>query len=122
MYTRRGLGPVLFLFAICMALVAFVGVAGASYPPPKLAGIVGVPLITDPLHHISGVVAVPPSKMRARSQASSRFDGGLTPPLFGPNVDASLNDPSAQNETTIAINPEDDQRVIAAANDYRLSL
>src|SRR5437867_7408663 len=75
------------------------------------------------LHHLSGVVAIPPRQVQA--EAAARERGGnliLNPPLFGPNVDATLNNPAAQNETTIAINPEDGQRIIASANDYRANL
>src|SRR4051794_32848819 len=84
------------------------------------------PLITDPLHHLSGVIAVPPQSMMGQAKQGGgilhELAGLLTPPVWGPNVDASLNNPAVQNETTIAINPEDSQRVIASANDYRANL
>src|SRR5437868_4052214 len=102
------------LVAVCSCLCVAVlfgllaapgGTAGAAYPLVAQ----GQPLITDPLHHLSGVVAIPPAQIIAHSKRADSVSGLLsllTPPIFGPNVDASLNNPSAQNETTISINPE----------------
>src|SRR5438105_4028888 len=93
--------------------------------------------VRDRLHHLSGVVAVPPSQMMAPRVIGARplhptpntqhlspnaYHPLSLPPLFGPNLDASLDDPSTQNETTIAISPDDSRRVITSANDYRAGL
>ncbi|MGI8586155.1 MAG: Kelch repeat-containing protein [Chloroflexia bacterium] len=99
-----------------MGLVGLSRTAGAALPTEQ-----SVPRIADRFHHLSGVVAVPPAEMLGQGLGERR-NVLLTPPVFGPNVSASLNDPSAQNETTIAINPDDSQRVIASANDYRCNL
>jgi hypothetical protein len=84
----------------------------------------------DPYHHLSGVVAVPPSLMIAGSGQNhvggagtqGKWAGPLTPPIFGPNVDATLNNAADQNETTVSIDPDSDQIIIGSANDYRASL
>jgi hypothetical protein len=69
------------------------------------------------------VVAVPPeTMMRSVDNELDKLWGPLNPPVFGPNVDASLNNSANQNETTISIYPGDNQRVIASANDYRANL
>ncbi|HUS14694.1 MAG TPA: S-layer homology domain-containing protein [Chloroflexia bacterium] len=107
------------LFVVAALGVAALGIGNPSYAAQPSAP--GSPRITDPLHHLSGVIAVPQALMRNLAGPRGVF-GPLTPPVFGPNVDASLGNPSAQNETTIAINPEDNQRVIASANDYRCGL
>jgi hypothetical protein len=84
------------------------------------------PNIADPYRRISGVIAVPPAEMmRPGSGGDPSWLGplsSLVPPVFGPNVDASLNNTANQNETTVAIDPENDQRVIVSANDYRTNL
>ncbi len=116
----------------CLLISAGVALSGASCPVGGANSAMAAPKQTtlDPrLHHLSGVVAIPP--WQVEGEAAVRALGGdlghdlkqlLTPPTFGPNVDATLNNPAVQNETTIAINPEDDQRIIASANDYRANL
>src|SRR5947209_7609515 len=102
--SRPGLA---LLLAACLACLAFVGVAGAAYPAMPAARASQAALITDPLHHISGVVAVPPRSLKSKVQSpkssgpefglrslDSGLGGGV---VFGPNVDATLNNPSAQN-------------------------
>src|SRR5215212_11722169 len=101
MNTKSGPGPVLCVLAAAMALIGFVGVAGAAYPASVTGSSPQWPGISDPLHGISGVVAVPQSQMRD-GQASRGLVERLTQSVFGPNVDASLNQASVQNETTIA--------------------
>jgi hypothetical protein len=78
---------------------------------------------------MSGVVAIPPQKVLAdaafnalHGDLGKPIKDALNAPLFGPNVDASLNNPAAQNETTIAINPENSQQIIGSGNDYRANL
>ena len=111
------------LVSLILVAAGWMGAAHAARPAPGSAGGPGgQPVITDPYHHLSGVVAVPIEQMRGPANPPGGWAGGLTPPIFGPNVDASLNNAADQNETTIAINPEDDQRVIASANDYRAGL
>ncbi|HMA35486.1 MAG TPA: sialidase family protein, partial [Chloroflexia bacterium] len=118
----RVLVLMLALGGLCWVGLAGGGVGAETAPTAQLAAVgSGPPLITDPLHHLSGVVAVPARRVLGAPGARGPW-GPLTLPVFGPNVDASLNNPAAQNETTIAINPEDDTRVIAAANDYRCNL
>ncbi len=82
--------------------------------------------IVDPYKRLSGVIAVPPAEMmRPGSGGDPSWLGPLSPlvpPVFGPNVDASLNNPANQNETTVAVDPENDQHVIVSANDYRANL
>jgi hypothetical protein len=112
----RGIGLLLGAMLAGLGLLGLVAGAGASTPLPLAA-----PIITDQFHHLSGVLLYPPDRMRA-DQPLSGWAGPLTLPSFGPNVSASLNNTGAQNETTIAINPEDDQRLIASANDYRCNL
>jgi len=85
------------------------------------AGGSGQPWIRDPYHHISGVVVYPPSQVSSGNPLRKLVDA-LLPPIFGPNIDTSLNNPAAQNETTIDIDPDGGQRVIASANDYRNGL
>src|SRR4051812_38455100 len=46
----------------------------------------------------------------------------LFPPIFGSNLDATQNNPFAQNSVTIAINPDNPLRVLVSANDYRTNL
>jgi hypothetical protein len=118
----RKSNAILALLMLCAAVawVGLVGIAGAAYPVAR-AALRGQPVITDPYHHISGVIAVPPEEMMGE-HPTPPWAGPLTPPVFGPNVDASLNNAANQNETTIAINPENDQTVISAANDYRVGL
>ena len=113
--------------------------ANAAYPTTltdRQSGLPSgprVPQSSDPYHHLSGVVAVPPSLMigglganhpggSVGTGAQWQWAGPLTPPVFGPNVDATLNNSADQNETTVSINPDNDQIIIGSANDYRASL
>ncbi|MEO5953037.1 MAG: hypothetical protein ABIQ44_11285, partial [Chloroflexia bacterium] len=122
------------LFTLCLLVVSMTGQAGASAPVNKTP-----PVITDPYHRLSGVVVYPPSRMNAEraekgdgsaaslitdfvGNSNSGIGGWLVPPVFGANADASLNNAANQNETTVAISPDDNQRVIASANDYRSNL
>ncbi len=133
MYRIREILLALCLFVLCLMVAGMAGEAGASYP----AG--SAPAGTDPYHHLSGVVAMrltggdglgmADGGMHPASFASnfvrnpqSVFGSLLAPPVFGPNVDATLNNSATQNETTIGIDPTSDQRVIAGANDYRANL
>ena len=78
---------------------------------------------SDPWRKLSGVVVVPRESMMGTDNSDmSKLWGPLNPPVFGPNVDATLNNSANQNETTISIYPANNQRVIAAANDYRANL
>lgn len=118
---RATLASICLLF--CWALLAPSGMGIPAGAAQARTTQPSVPYIADRLHHISGVVAVPPHTMMGRAEATLHdLTRLLTPPTWGPNVDASLNNPAAQNETTIAINPESNQRVIASANDYRANL
>jgi hypothetical protein len=109
--------------SLILVAAGWAGAAQAARPAPgATGGLPGQPVITDPYHHLSGVIVVPIEQMRGQANPLGGWAGRLTPPIFGPNVDASLNNAADQNETTIAINPEDDQRVIASANDYRAGL
>src|SRR5689334_18601285 len=113
-YQWRGI-----LFAVSLAalgVLGWLGTAGAA-TPPRTQG----PVIADPFHHLSGVLLYPPDRMRA-ARGGPGVIGAPALPVFGANVSASLGNGSAQNETTIAINPEDDQRMIGSANDYRCNL
>ncbi|HKP52205.1 MAG TPA: S-layer homology domain-containing protein [Chloroflexia bacterium] len=108
------------LIALCVA-------TGALALAGSVARIEASPTVqqawSDPLRHLSGVVAVPPeTMMRPAGGEVDKLWGPLNPPVFGPNVDASLNNSAAQNETTISIYSANDQRVIASANDYRANL
>ena len=102
----------------------------ATYAPqpvkPVWQSAANRPEVIDPYKRLSGVIAVPPAEMmRPGSGGDPSWLGPLSPlvpPVFGPNVDASLNNPANQNETTVAIDPENDQHVIVSANDYRTNL
>ena len=84
-----GLGAAGAGLALVGALAAgLAGPARAAFPAGAPAA---PPLITDRLHHLSGVIAVPPARMRAALRPSAPGFGLLTPPTFGPNVDATLN-------------------------------
>src|SRR4051794_1143970 len=116
------------MLGLSLALLGATGAARAAYPATTAASPSQQdhpqPVIADPYHHISGVIAVSPDTMIKQAGGSDTKPGTfpLALPTFGPNVDATLNNPAAQNETTIAINPENDQQVIASANDYRSNL
>ena len=133
MYRTRELLLALCLFALCLLVAGMAGDARASYPTKT------APVKTDPFYRLSGVVAIPPSTMMDGGRWM--VDGGkeylssklirnpqspirnpFVPPVFGPNVDASLNNVANQNETTVAIDPDNDQIVIVSANDYRANL
>lgn len=123
MYRKKELSFVLLPASLCLIiLVILSNQAKAAYPTASVS-----PQYTDPYRHLSGVVAVPPSEMMRNlgekgASVLKEWAGPLTPPVFGPNVDATLNNASNQNETTISINPNNDQIVIGSANDYRASL
>jgi hypothetical protein len=128
MLSRHRYMPI--LAGILWLLAGLVLLAGSGREA-KAGAPAGLPSQSLPQNtsHVSGVVLFPSALMGLgvggqvySPNPVSKWAGRLTPPIFGPNVDASLNNPSNQNETTIAINPEDDQRVIASANDYRSSL
>lgn len=93
------------LVSLTLITAGWVGAVNAARPTPGVAH--GQPLITDPYHHLSGVVAVPKERMMGSSPGLlERWAGRLTPPVFGPNIDASLNNGSAQNETTMPSTPK----------------
>jgi len=123
-YSKVLLVVICLVGALAILLAQSGGAAGAAYPSGQQSGVKH-----SRLSRLSGVVAVPPSQVIAEARtAALRGDLGqslkrlLDPPTFGPNVDASLNNAAVQNETTISINPENDQQVIASANDYRANL
>ena len=131
MYRKKELLLVLLLAVLGLG-IAGAGTGGradAAYPTQTNAtgkSAAQQPQYTDPYHHLSGVVVVPVSEMLGGQNTGGggvgNWAGPLTPPIFGPNVDASLNNTAAQNETTISLNPDNDQIVIASANDYRAGL
>src|SRR4051812_30428809 len=103
MHRKKELTLVLLPGFACIALLILLtsGPAGAAYPAQSTTS-----QYSDPYRHLSGVVAVPPSLMMGKDNtqgapATRRWAGPLTPPVFGPNVDATLNNGSNQNETTV---------------------
>ncbi len=111
---RRTIG-VLAVGAAC-AILALLGALPSAHPG-RAAG----PAPADPFHHLSGVVLYAPGSTQP-GRGLPAGAGPLLPSSFGPNVSAVNGDPSAQNETTIAIAPDDPNTVIASANDYRCGL
>jgi len=130
MFRKKELWLLFLLCGTCVGVLALgmSGLAQAAYPAAR-----AIAQYNDPYHHLSGVVAIPPSRMVVGSGSNGpsggnegaprrQWAGPLTPPVFGPNVDATNNDSAAQNETTVSINPDNNQIIIGSANDYRANL
>src|SRR5262249_52008571 len=89
------------LLMLCMIAAGMAAEAGASYPT--------APRYTDPYHHISGIIATSitdapqnhPASQDLIQNLKSKIENPFAPPVFGANVDASLNNTANQNETTI---------------------
>src|SRR4051812_5204501 len=109
MYQQKNLVLAAIFLGLMLAWVGFAAATRAAVPTPQ-----GTPTITDRFPHLWGVLVVPRAEVQpegpaqAAAPASSGCFGRLVPPIFGANVNATLANASAQNETTIAINPEDD--------------
>ncbi len=78
-------------------------------------------LSADPWHHLSGVVTAWATQPPRRVPAAPVLAPWIAP-VFGPNIDASLGNAFAQSGAAVAINPDDPQRIIISANDYRNGL
>jgi hypothetical protein len=129
MFRKKEQWLFVLLCGACLGVLALGmgGLAQAAYPTARAVLQSG-----DPYHHLSGVVVIPPSRLVTGSGAMAPggvnspsrlpWAGLLTPPVFGPNVDATNNNAAAQNETTASINPDNDQIIIGSANDYRNNL